>query len=150
MIAAIVPAAGRSERMGRPKLLLPLQGQTLIARVVTALRAGGADLVVVVAPPEDSDEGPAVAQAARGAGAFVVAPTERPAEMRDSIEIGLATIAKFTPPDHLMFAPETPRASHHGSSPWWSKRARASRRRSWCHSAATPRAPAGSAVEARR
>ena len=28
MIAAIVPAAGRSQRMGRPKLLLPMDGQT--------------------------------------------------------------------------------------------------------------------------
>jgi len=28
MIAAIVPAAGRSERMGRPKLILPIAGAT--------------------------------------------------------------------------------------------------------------------------
>ncbi len=105
MIAAIVPAAGLSRRMGRPKLLLPVRGQTLIGRVVSALREGGADLVVVVAPPEASDEGPAVAVAARGAGAFVVAPAERPAEMRNSIEIGLAAAAKPTPPDHVMFAP---------------------------------------------
>ncbi len=49
MIAAIVPAAGRSERMGRPKLLISIQGETVIGRVVTALREGGADTVVVVA-----------------------------------------------------------------------------------------------------
>ena len=40
MIAAVVPAAGRSERMGRPKLLLRLDGETVIARVVTALARG--------------------------------------------------------------------------------------------------------------
>ena len=33
-IAAIVPAAGSSRRMGSPKLLLEFDGQTLIARVV--------------------------------------------------------------------------------------------------------------------
>jgi molybdenum cofactor cytidylyltransferase len=105
MIAAIVPAAGRSTRMGRPKLLLPIHGKTLIAHVVTALREGGADRVVVVAPPENSDEGAAVALAARHAGAFVVTPDDRPAEMRDSIEIGLAAAAKPTPPDRVLLAP---------------------------------------------
>jgi molybdopterin converting factor subunit 1 len=86
-------------------LLLPIAGQTLIARVVSALREGGADRVVVVAPPEVSFEGPAIAREARGAGAFVVAPGERPAEMRDSIEIGLATVAKPAPPDHVLLSP---------------------------------------------
>ena len=105
MIAAVVPAAGRGQRMGRPKLLLPIEGQPLIVRVVTALRHGGADRVVVVAPPEASDEGPAVALAARSAGAEVVAPPERPAEMRDSIEIGLATAAKPITPGYLLIAP---------------------------------------------
>ena len=42
MIAAVVPAAGHSQRMGRPKLILPIGGQTVIARVVSALRDGGA------------------------------------------------------------------------------------------------------------
>jgi molybdenum cofactor cytidylyltransferase len=105
MIAGIVPAAGRSQRMGRPKLLLPIQGRTLIAHVVSALREGGADRVVVVAPPEASDEGPAVAQAAQNAGAFVIAPLVRPAEMRDSIEIGLGAVAKPAPPAHVLLAP---------------------------------------------
>ena len=41
MIAAIVPAAGKSTRMGRPKLLMSLDGATLLHRVVTALRQGG-------------------------------------------------------------------------------------------------------------
>src|SRR5215471_3453560 len=55
MIAAVVPAAGRSSRMGRPKLLLDFEGESLIRRVVTALRGGGADRIVVV-PPVDSPE----------------------------------------------------------------------------------------------
>ena len=61
--------------------------------------------MVVVVPPEDSDEGPAVARAARDAGAFVVAPRERPAEMRDSIEIGLRAAAKPTTPDRVLLSP---------------------------------------------
>ena len=40
MIAAVVPAAGRSARMGEPKLLLQFHGETLIGRVVTSLRRG--------------------------------------------------------------------------------------------------------------
>jgi len=36
---AVVPAAGHSQRMGRPKLILQVGGQTVIARVVSALRA---------------------------------------------------------------------------------------------------------------
>ena len=105
MNTAIVPAAGRSARMGRPKLLLPIHGQTLIAHVVTALREGGAERVVVVAPPADSEEGPAVARAAEGAGALVIAPDERPAEMRDSIEIGLAAAARPEPPERVLLSP---------------------------------------------
>jgi molybdenum cofactor cytidylyltransferase len=104
MIAAVVPAAGRSQRMGRPKLLLPIGGESLIGRVVTALREGGADCVVVVAPPGETEEGPAVAVLASQAGALVVAPPVRPAEMRDSIAIGLLVLAA-TPPAHVLLAP---------------------------------------------
>ncbi len=105
MNTAIVAAAGRSVRMGQPKMLLPIDGRTLIAHVVAALRDGGVERVVVVAPPPDSDEGPAVARAAEGAGAFVVAPGERPAEMRDSIEIGLGAAATPEPPDRVLLSP---------------------------------------------
>jgi molybdenum cofactor cytidylyltransferase len=105
MIAAVVPAAGRSQRMGRPKLLLPIGEESLIGRVVAALREGGADRVVVVAPPSESEEGPAVAALASRAGAFVVAPQVRPDEMRDSFEVGLAALAAPTPPDYVLLAP---------------------------------------------
>jgi molybdenum cofactor cytidylyltransferase len=105
MIAAVVPAAGRSQRMGRPKLPLRIGGESLIGRVVTALREGGADRVVVVAPPGESEEGPAVAALAVQAGAFVLAPIARPAEMRDSIEIGLRALAAHEPPGHVLLAP---------------------------------------------
>src|SRR5919204_2270932 len=49
MIPAIVLAAGKSTRMGRAKALLPLAaGETFLSRVVSTLRTGGVDDVVVV------------------------------------------------------------------------------------------------------
>ena len=50
---AIVPAAGRSRRMGRPKLLLPLGGGTVLGATLAALAAGGAGRLVVVRRPDD-------------------------------------------------------------------------------------------------
>lgn len=48
-VAAIVPAAGLSRRMGSCKQLLPLGGRTVLARCIESLLAGGiAGIVVVV------------------------------------------------------------------------------------------------------
>jgi molybdenum cofactor cytidylyltransferase len=105
MIGAVVPAAGQSARMGRPKLLLSFDGETVIARVVKALRAGGAGRVIVVAPPESSPEGPAIAAESARAGAEVVAPATRPTEMRDSIELGLAALARGAAIERVLLAP---------------------------------------------
>ena len=49
---AIVLAGGRSSRMGRPKALLPFDGEPLISHVVTTLAAVFADVVVVAAPEQ--------------------------------------------------------------------------------------------------
>ncbi|MHB1558897.1 MAG: NTP transferase domain-containing protein [Isosphaeraceae bacterium] len=91
MIAAIVPAAGRSVRMGRPKLLMEFDGRTLIRRVVEALREGGVDRVVVVSPADGPDPHAIRTEAAAG-GAEVVVPPIQPAEMRDSIELGIVRL----------------------------------------------------------
>jgi molybdenum cofactor cytidylyltransferase len=49
MIPAIVLAAGKSTRMGRPKATLPLPGgDTFLSRIVRTLHAAGVDDVVVV------------------------------------------------------------------------------------------------------
>jgi len=48
MIAAIVPAAGMSTRMGRNKLLLAFKGKPLIAQAVDTLLESEVDEVVVV------------------------------------------------------------------------------------------------------
>jgi len=50
VIPAIVLAAGTSSRMGRPKALLPIgtSGDTFLTRILTELRAGGAERIIVV------------------------------------------------------------------------------------------------------
>ena len=48
MIAAIVLAAGRSERMGRPKALLPIGETNFAGAIVRSARAGGVDVVRLV------------------------------------------------------------------------------------------------------
>ena len=48
MIVAVVLSAGESSRMGRPKALLPIDGQTFIDRIVGALKQGGVERIVVV------------------------------------------------------------------------------------------------------
>jgi len=47
-VAGILLAAGEGSRLGRPKALVELGGQTLAERGVALLRAGGADPVLVV------------------------------------------------------------------------------------------------------
>src|ERR1700742_649454 len=46
--ARVLLAAGGGRRLGRPKALVEIGGQTLAARGVSLLRAGGADPVIVV------------------------------------------------------------------------------------------------------
>jgi molybdenum cofactor cytidylyltransferase len=104
MIAAVVPAAGRSSRMGRPKLLLDFEGESLIHRVVTALRVGGADRIVVV-PPVDSPEAAEIAAEASAAGAEVLIPESQPSEMRDSVELGLAVLDAHPRPASVLLTP---------------------------------------------
>jgi len=48
MITAIVLAAGKSERMGRPKMLLPFGRKTLIETVLAGVRRSRIDDVIVV------------------------------------------------------------------------------------------------------
>lgn len=59
MTLAVVPAAGASRRMGRPKLLLPYERTsgttTIVHALVAALRAGGASPVLLVTAPGDEE-----------------------------------------------------------------------------------------------
>jgi len=91
VIPAIVLAAGRSARMGRPKAALPLPGgHTFISRLVEALTAGGAPLVVVVTGPDD-----AVVRTALGdaAGAVTYARNATPERGQlSSLQCGLSAL----------------------------------------------------------
>lgn len=57
-VAAIVPAAGRGERLGRatPKALVQIGGLTLVVHSVAALFRAGIETVVIAAPLDAIDE----------------------------------------------------------------------------------------------
>jgi molybdenum cofactor cytidylyltransferase len=48
MISAIILAAGESKRMGRPKMLLPWSGSTVLQTVVSAFQASGVNDIHVI------------------------------------------------------------------------------------------------------
>jgi molybdenum cofactor cytidylyltransferase len=85
---AIVPAGGNSTRMGRPKLTLPLGNTTVIGRVVSTLRAGGVERIVVVVGPHVNELIPL----AQAAGADVHVLSEPTPDMRTTVERGLEWI----------------------------------------------------------
>jgi molybdenum cofactor cytidylyltransferase len=70
-ILGVVPAAGRSARMGNPKPLLEADGSTFLETVVSTLREGGVD-VVAVGVREGS--GPIHATAVRSGAQVLVPP----------------------------------------------------------------------------
>jgi molybdenum cofactor cytidylyltransferase len=106
VIVAIVPAAGESRRMGRPKLLLRLGERSVIARVVTALRKGGVHRVIVVTPPLDAPGGEDVGREAAGAGAELVVPDIQPPDMRTSFELALTILeADGDEPEMVLLTP---------------------------------------------
>jgi|SRR5581483_5624615 len=85
---AIIPAAGKSTRMGRPKLSLPLGERTVLEWVVAALRqAGVADILVVVAPHVAD-----LQRLAEHAGASSLLLPQETVEMRATVSHGLRWI----------------------------------------------------------
>jgi len=48
VIVAVVLSAGESSRMGRPKALLPIDGQTFIERIVAALKQAKVGKIIVI------------------------------------------------------------------------------------------------------
>lgn len=95
---AVVPAAGQSRRMGRPKLLLPWQAGTVLDRVLSAWRASPVARVVVVVDPH-SPVRDALTACCRHQGAEVVVPAESPPDMKASLAAGLAWLAEHESPN---------------------------------------------------
>src|SRR5436190_21295553 len=91
---ALLPAAGKSTRMGRPKLALPLGERTVLERVLDVLRAAQiADTLVVLGP-----HGSALKPVAEVAGAHVLLLAEETPEMRATIQHGLEWLQdRFAP-----------------------------------------------------
>lgn len=86
---AVIPAAGHSRRMGRPKLLLPCHGTTILGRLLTTLSIPAISTTCVVTRSNDV---PLQAEAAQH-GAWVISPTTDPPDMRHSVEYALQQIA---------------------------------------------------------
>ncbi|MCE9533046.1 MAG: nucleotidyltransferase family protein [Planctomycetes bacterium] len=88
MIYALLPAAGHSTRMGRPKLLLPLGANTVVERVVASVRQAGVANILVVIGPHVPEILPLACQAGADTLLLVLATTD----MRQTIEHGLEWI----------------------------------------------------------
>jgi molybdenum cofactor cytidylyltransferase len=117
MTFAVVPAAGHSTRMGRPKLSLRLCDRTVVEHVVQSLRAGGVKHVMVVIGPHVAE----LAAPATLAGADVCQLAEPTPDMRATVECGLRRLEQTTyrptsddvwllaPADHPTLNPEVVR-----------------------------------------
>ncbi len=91
---AVIPAAGLSRRMGRPKLTLPLGGKPVLQRLLEKLDRTEITARVVVTRQADQ----AVADLAESTGAWAVRPEVDPPDMRASVQFGLAAIEqRFSP-----------------------------------------------------
>lgn len=105
---SIVPAAGKSSRMGRPKLLLPFEDQRLIDRVLRAWTSSRVSQVVVIVRANDTELRSACDEWADRPSISVVAPALNPADMTESLRIGLRRLEEKLQPnsdDACFFAP---------------------------------------------
>jgi molybdenum cofactor cytidylyltransferase len=111
-VVGVVPAAGRSSRMGNPKPLLDADGRSFLARVVAALREGGtADVFVGVR----EEKGPISAEA-RKAGARLLVPGDVEDGPVATVRAAIHQVEGSDPPidgfllhpaDHPLVAPAT-------------------------------------------
>jgi molybdenum cofactor cytidylyltransferase len=108
-LGAVVPAAGRSRRMGSDKILLPFAGSTMLETIVAKLAAAGVVRTVTVLRPDL----PEAERLAKAAGAEVVVNPDPDEEMIISIRLGIERLggsveAFFVwPADHPAVHPET-------------------------------------------
>ena len=87
MIAGIVLAGGRSQRMGRPKATLKVGDETFLERAVRILGEGGCEDIVVVLGVDD----PELVDLASGSGARSASSGGGP-EQIDSLRAGLRAL----------------------------------------------------------
>jgi molybdenum cofactor cytidylyltransferase len=101
---ALIPAAGKSTRMGRPKLALPLGDRTVLGHVLAALQRANVEHILVVIGPHVAELVPIVEAASAD---YLLLPEETP-DMRATVEAGLRHLQqRFTPAvdDALLLVP---------------------------------------------
>lgn len=103
-VFAVIPAAGQSKRMGRPKQLLPLGGRTLLEQVIEAVLEGEINgLCVVVSSAIDNE------LLLREDPRFITAVNDDAgSQMLDSILIGWGALRERRPvhdPDACLVCP---------------------------------------------
>jgi molybdenum cofactor cytidylyltransferase len=81
----LIPAAGKSRRMGRPKLSLPWRQSTVLEHVIATVKQAGVEAILVVVGPAEHE----LPVLAKKAGADVLILPDDTAQMRDTIERGL-------------------------------------------------------------
>ncbi len=86
MISALILAAGRSTRMGQPKMLLPWGESTVLGTVIDTVRAGGVDEILVITGGSYAEVG---SIAARHNVRTVYNPYYVNGEMLSSIQCGI-------------------------------------------------------------
>ncbi|MBT5018364.1 MAG: nucleotidyltransferase family protein [Planctomicrobium sp.] len=95
-IHAIIPAAGRSRRMGKPKLLLTIGEMTLIERLIRQLQRVEISSISVLVREDD----PELQEEVVRCGASLVVPDHEPQEMRESVGILLSHLEQNQNPTH--------------------------------------------------
>jgi molybdenum cofactor cytidylyltransferase len=88
IIDGIVLAAGASRRMGEPKPLLEVDGQSFLERAIKLLRGAGCRYVLAVVGPDDEW----VTRLADASGAAVVINEQPDSEQIDSLRLGIANL----------------------------------------------------------
>ncbi|HEX3531741.1 MAG TPA: nucleotidyltransferase family protein [Thermoanaerobaculia bacterium] len=98
---ALLPAAGASRRMGRPKLLLPYLEGTIVGALVASLRAAGVETIALVSAPEDT----ALQEWARAAGLVAAVNPAPERGMLSTIQEGIAALDLLTERRTLLISP---------------------------------------------
>lgn len=108
-VAGVVPAAGASTRMGKPKALLDAGGRSFVSAVVGALAGGGCDPVVVVVGPGQDE----VMRRAKATGALTLVNPEPGEGPITSLRMAITALGAAVrgvavlPVDHPGVKPET-------------------------------------------
>jgi molybdenum cofactor cytidylyltransferase len=101
---ALVPAAGKSVRMGVPKPALPLGNRSILEHVIAALRLAGVEQILVVVGPHNGQLG----ALAESAGACVLVLEAETPDMRRTVESAFTWIQKHWHPgdeDYWLLVP---------------------------------------------